>query len=98
ERLDIRLPPTAEEPRLHRRGRADTRIGNRGKHGNLSFGQRRISPTYFFPCGTWMFPPLIVSGTNVRSDTTAPDGFVTFKPNWSVVPGSPLSTTVARKL
>ncbi len=53
--------------------------------------------SYFFPCGTWMLPPLIVSGTKVRSDTTAPDGFVTFKPNWSVVPGSPLSTTVARK-
>jgi len=38
---------------------------------------------YFFACGTWTFPPLMVSGSNVRSVTSAPVGLVTFNPNRS---------------
>ena len=32
ERFEIRLPPVAEEPRLHRRGRAHAGAGHRSEH------------------------------------------------------------------
>src|SRR5881392_2171739 len=43
ERPQIRLPPVAEEPRLHRRGRAHARAGHRGEHGDLQRGQRSVA-------------------------------------------------------
>src|SRR5437667_304825 len=49
ERSQIRLPPSAEEPRLRRRGRAHSRAGNRGKHGNLHADQHSCSKTRFRP-------------------------------------------------
>src|SRR5439155_26819906 len=41
ERPQIRLPPTAEESRLHRRGRAHARARHRGQHGAVQRGQWR---------------------------------------------------------
>src|SRR5438445_251634 len=44
ERFEIRLPPTAEEPRLHRRGRAHARARHRGHDGDLQRGLcRRVA-------------------------------------------------------
>src|SRR5205823_8980253 len=42
ERFEIRLPPVAEEPRLHRRGRAHARAWHWGHHCNLNRGQRGL--------------------------------------------------------
>src|SRR5437773_5274824 len=44
ERSQIRLPPIAEEPRLHRRGRAHARAGHRGEYSHLQRSQRSRSP------------------------------------------------------
>src|SRR3989442_15411483 len=44
EQPQIRLPPTAEEPRLHRRGRAHARARHRGHDGDLQRGLcRRVA-------------------------------------------------------
>src|SRR5881396_3690199 len=43
ERFQIRLPPIAEEPRLHGRGRAHARAGHRGEHGHLYRRQCRLA-------------------------------------------------------
>src|SRR5207249_1989838 len=37
ERPSLRLPPIAEEPRVHRRGVADARPGHRSQHGDVQF-------------------------------------------------------------
>src|SRR6266550_4113547 len=39
ERPSLRLPPTAEEPGLHRRGRAHARAGRRNEHGHVQRAQ-----------------------------------------------------------
>jgi len=57
-----------------------------------------VSPKFGYLCGTTMLPALKVRGANVRDVTTAPDGSVTRKPNWSLLPESPLSTSVAWNL
>src|SRR5438309_11771599 len=41
ERPQIRLPPVAEKPRLHRRGGADARARDRGEHDDFQRRQRR---------------------------------------------------------
>src|SRR6185503_6804303 len=40
ERSSLRLPPIAEEPRVHRRGRAHARTRHRGEHGDLQRSRR----------------------------------------------------------
>src|SRR6266404_73539 len=45
ERSEIRLPPTAEEPRLRGRGSAHPRAGHRCEHGNFQRRKRRIAPS-----------------------------------------------------
>src|ERR1041385_6582826 len=44
ERLEIRLPPTAEEPRFHHRGGAYARARHRREHGHLQRCQRSLAP------------------------------------------------------
>src|SRR5438445_3516937 len=43
ERSSLRLPPTAEESRLHRRGRAHARAGHRGEHGDVQCAQCAVA-------------------------------------------------------
>src|SRR5205814_4486453 len=42
ERPQIRLPPTAEEPGLHRRGRANARAGHRREHHRVQLDSRGV--------------------------------------------------------
>src|SRR6266511_3293439 len=49
ERFEIRLPPIAEEPRLHRCGCAYSRARNRGEHGGLFCAERALASRVAVP-------------------------------------------------